>query len=168
MAPKSMTTSSPGSMRRSDGRAWGRAAFGPLATIVSKATASAPRRRISKSRAMANSCSVGRLAEELFHLGEGDVGDVGRPLDAGELALVLDDAERLDRPRHGDELGAGPEAARPRRCWAPQVMSSASRPRRSQASCQLARWPRAGPPGRPISIRTGAPAALTCSADWSR
>ena len=110
MAPKSMTTSSPGSMRRSDGLAWGRAPFGPLATIDSKATASAPRRRISKSSAMAKSRSVGGLAQELFHLRQGDVGDVGRLLDTGQLALVFHGAQRLDRTRHRHELGRATEA----------------------------------------------------------
>ena len=46
------------------------------------------------------------LAQELFHLREGDVGDVRSPLDPGELALVLDDAERLDRVGDRDQLRA--------------------------------------------------------------
>ena len=62
MQPKSRTSSSPGSIRRSDGRAWGLAPLGPAATMGSKLMAAAPRRRISNSRSSPNSSSVGREA----------------------------------------------------------------------------------------------------------
>ena len=73
--------------------------FGPLATIVSKAIASAPRRRISNSRATGESLRW-CLAQELLHLCKSHVCDVRGAFDARHLALVLDGAERLDGVGH--------------------------------------------------------------------
>ena len=58
MAPKSTTTGSPLRTRRGPGRWWGLAEFSPAATIVSKATPSAPPRRMAVSSSRANCSSV--------------------------------------------------------------------------------------------------------------
>ena len=105
MQPKSSTSSSPGSIRRSDGRAWGLAPLGPAATMGSKLMAAAPSRRISNSRSRPNSSSVGRSRQTAGDVGEGGVGDPAGGPDAGHLPGVLHPAEPLDHVLGGNQLG---------------------------------------------------------------
>ena len=48
---------------------------------------------------------VDAVAQPVQHLGQGGVGDGGRLLDAGDLGVVLADAQPLDEPVRHDQLG---------------------------------------------------------------
>ena len=111
-APKSTTTGSPAPDEPvGPGRAWGLAEFSPDATIVSKALSSAPRWRMAWSRAAANRDSVSLPSADAGRGQQGEhraqrlVGDGRGPLHPGHLAGVLDQAQALDHPPGGDQLG---------------------------------------------------------------
>ena len=95
------------------GRACGCAPFGPAATIVSNAGASAPSSWKSSSSRQASSRSVRPTKRLLGEALERLARDRGRAADRVELRLVLDRAQRLDEAAPRDELEpAGARASR--------------------------------------------------------
>ena len=156
-------------MGRAPGWWCGLAEFSPAATMVSKATLSAPPRRMAVSRAQSANCSsVTPSAIMRQHLVEGGVGDGGGPLHAGDLGRVLDLAQRLDRVRGRDQLGRRSSRSAHDPLAGPGdvvgLQADAGRRRQEVAAAAL-RWS-AMPPM--VDLDLGPGAAATCSADWVR
>ena len=75
------------------------APFGPDPTMVSNELPAAPSRRIVGVELEGELLLGGLLGQAVAHLGQRVVGDDRRGLDAGHLAGVLDQAQRVDEAR---------------------------------------------------------------------
>ena len=97
-APKSNTTTSPSTIRRSPGRAWGRPAFGTGGEDRLEARAGRPQIFHGAVELPGQIALDGPRLDEREHRSQGLARDGCRPLDPGDLAVVLGPALIFDHP----------------------------------------------------------------------
>ena len=130
---------------RSYGRAWGFDPFGPEATMGSKLTPLAPRRRISNSSASATSRSVGRSAKVGVTAASASSAMAHAAWMRATSPGVLHPPQLLDEVLGRHQLGVGEPFARERPLLRPgDAVSLEARGGRSPAAASTSRGPLVG------------------------